>query len=96
MSGVDPLAIGMEVRLGRLGRENVETKGRRLLIEGRLRLRFVDPFSVIATCRGTEVTHSLAFDHGEWFCSCPARGRCSHLAALQLVCERPSQGDAAA
>jgi uncharacterized Zn finger protein len=87
-TGIDPLAIGLELRLGRVSRENVETKGRRYLVEGRLRIRRVEPSCIVASCRGTEETHRVAFEHGEWFCTCPARGRCSHLVALQLVVTR--------
>ena len=82
---IDPLAVGMEVRIGRLGRENIESKGRRYLIEGRLSVRRLEPNRIVAACRGTEETHRLGYEHGDWFCTCPARGRCSHLVALQLV-----------
>jgi hypothetical protein len=35
-AGIEPPSIGYELRLARTGREYVETKGRRYLIEGRL------------------------------------------------------------
>ncbi len=66
-------------------RESVEQKGRRYLAEARLVVRHVAGSTVRATCRGTGATHELGFAHDRWHCSCSARSRCSHLAALQLV-----------
>lgn len=88
--GIDPLAIGTEVRLSRIGRENIETKGRRYLIEGRLHVRYCAPDRIQAFCRGTEETHRLGWEPRYGYgCSCAAKGRCSHLVALQLVTQRP-------
>lgn len=81
-------------------RENAEAKGRRLLQEGRLHLRRVDPddgsddprFPIVATCRGDSGDrYTLGWDQDllEWRCTCEARGRCSHLVALQLVTVKP-------
>lgn len=84
-SGIAPAEVGMELRLARLYRENVETKARRYLIEGRLQVTHVNPHAIKATCRGTEQIHQLGYRDGSWSCSCPAKGRCSHIAALQLV-----------
>lgn len=74
-------------------RENVETKGRRYLTEGRLTITQVSPSVgyIAATCRGSAADYSLGFDPGrrEWRCTCEARGRCAHLVALQLVTKRP-------
>lgn len=87
--GIDPLAIGVDVRLARVGRENVETKGRRYLIEGRLRIVSLGPGRIQAFCTGTEETHRLGWEPSYgWGCSCAAKGRCSHLVALQLVTQR--------
>lgn len=69
-------------------RENAHDKGRRLLVEGRVTIRH-------ATREGG-VTAIVRGDSGElyrttwtwvdgWACTCPARTRCSHLTALQLV-----------
>jgi len=72
-------------------RENVEEKGRRLLTEGRLIVERVDAKAtnlVVATCRGDSgEVYQLGYDPraNEWRCTCEARGRCSHLVALQLV-----------
>ncbi len=91
-TGIAPETIGFEVRLGRVGRENRETKARRILVEGRLAVGLYDSMRVEATCRGTEEVHRLGFVSGSWWCSCPARGRCSHITALQLVAPRPLGG----
>jgi uncharacterized Zn finger protein len=67
------------------GREGAEAKGRRYLVEGRLRLRRVEGLLVEADCRGGGALYELGHDVGGWWCGCPARGRCAHLVALQLV-----------
>ena len=68
-------------------RENAAAKGRRLLTEGRLRVLAVDAKSTSAECRGDSgMSYVLGRDtSGRWECSCEAKGRCSHLVALQLV-----------
>lgn len=66
-------------------RESAEVKGRRYLIEGRLVIKHVSEDAIRARCRGGGAVYELGLDRGEWFCSCPALGRCSHLVALQLV-----------
>ena len=64
-------------------------KGRRLLAEGRLRVRDVDEHAgtAAAECRGDSgAVYVVGRDEvGKWSCSCEARGRCSHIIALQLV-----------
>jgi len=75
--------------------ENAQDKGRRLLTEGRLIIERVDSTGYVqATCRGDsgEVYH-LGFDPGraQWRCTCPARSRCAHLVALQLVTVRQTE-----
>lgn len=67
-----------------MAREDVEAKGRRYLAEGRLVVTLAGGAMIEARCRGTGAVHRLGFDMG-WWCTCPARGRCSHLVALQLV-----------
>lgn len=69
-------------------RENVDDKGRRLLVEGRLVVERVQGELIVATCRGDSgEVYRLGFDpvRAEWRCTCPAKTRCSHLVALQLV-----------
>lgn len=92
LTGIDPRAIGTEVRLASVGRENAETRGRRYLVEGRLQVLHVSTARVIARCRGTGVTHDVGFLNDRWFCSCPARSRCSHLVALQHVVNLTTMG----
>ncbi len=67
--------------------ENAVEKGRRYLTEGRLVVRLVDEGAgvVEADCRGGGAVYRLGHRDGRWVCSCAARGRCSHLVALQLV-----------
>jgi hypothetical protein len=69
-------------------RENATAKANRILAEGRLVVRELDEYggTVTADCRGDAAVHSLGRDEaGRWFCSCKARGRCSHLLALGSV-----------
>jgi hypothetical protein len=72
-------------------REAVDVKARRYLVEARLVVRYVDDEEVRATCRGGGDVYALGFalSHGGWWCGCPARSRCAHVAALQLVTVRP-------
>jgi len=72
-----------------MSRENAQAKGRRLLTEGRLRvLRIERSGLIVAECRGDSgEVYTLGFEPmwGQWRCSCPAKGVCSHLQALMLV-----------
>jgi uncharacterized Zn finger protein len=74
-------------------RESAANKGRRYLVEGRLHVEHVHEGLIVASCRGDSgATYALGYDpeRREWRCTCPARQRCSHLVALQLVTERPA------
>lgn len=72
-------------------RENVETKGRRYLTEGRLTVEVVVADAIRARCRGAGAVYDLAHAAGAgWSCSCPARGWCAHLVALSLVVTAPT------
>jgi hypothetical protein len=67
-------------------RENAAAKARRYLSEGRLIVERVDRHGVVATCRGDGALHRCRWEPSTgWWCSCPARGRCSHLLALGAV-----------
>ena len=70
-----------------MSRENAAEKAKRILSEGRLIVRELDEHggTVAADCRGDAAVHSLGRDSRGWFCSCKARGRCSHLLALGSV-----------
>lgn len=73
---------------GRLGtRENAAEKARRYLAEGRLLVLKVDERAgvVAAECRGDGMTYACGYAQNDWYCTCEARGRCSHLLALGLV-----------
>ncbi len=70
------------------GRENAATKGRRLLVEGRVRLLHVDEDAghVTAEVRGDSgCVYTVSYDAGGWSCDCPTLGVCSHIRACQLV-----------
>lgn len=89
---MDPRADAGAYRLvdlvRRAGRENRETKARCLLIEGRVGIRRVDARGVLADVRAAIASlRRVIYDaHSElWSCPCPARTRCSHVAAIQLV-----------
>jgi hypothetical protein len=62
-------------------------KARRYVSEGRLIVRQLDEEggTAGADCRGDGQIHSLGYDDRGWWCSCAAKGRCSHLLALGLV-----------
>jgi hypothetical protein len=62
--GIDPLAIATEVRLHNWARENLRTKARRYLIEGRLTVRRVTDSEIDAFAHGTETTHHVGYRRG--------------------------------
>jgi hypothetical protein len=75
--------------------ENAAAKARRLLSEGRLRVvKCGDPSKpglIVASCRGDSgEIYNLGFDpdRKQWRCQCAAKGKCSHVQALQLVAVR--------
>jgi uncharacterized Zn finger protein len=72
-------------------RESAQTKGRRYLIEGRLRLLLVHGARIYAEVRGNGETYHCGHVKGRWWCECPARGTCAHLVSLQLVVDRPDR-----
>ena len=76
-AGLDLRELGYELRLHRSSRENIESKGRRYLIEGRLTVRHVTAHEVRATCRGTEQTWQLGYSDGRTWLRVPsARSLC--------------------
>jgi hypothetical protein len=68
-----------------VSRESADVKARRYLAEARLTVTRVVPGEVDAIYRGDGEMYELGYRRGEWFCPCPARGRCCHLLALGLV-----------
>jgi uncharacterized Zn finger protein len=71
-------------------REDFRSKAERYLVAGRLEVRRVDARRIEATCRGDSGEHyELGYERDDWYCACPARGRCCHMQALMLVTIRP-------
>jgi uncharacterized Zn finger protein len=71
-------------------REDGQAKGTRYVLEGRVQIYRVDDHVVRATVRGQGEIGRLGFDEGDgWWCNCPARSRCAHHVALQLVVVAP-------
>lgn len=68
-------------------RETAFERARRLVSEGRLRLTSVHGGHVTATCRGDSASlYRVRHVPGAgWACNCPARSRCGHIIACQLV-----------
>lgn len=70
-------------------REGLAAKARRYLLAGALTVIRLDGDIVDAVIEGDTGTYELGHDPGRgWHCSCPARGRCSHTAALKFVTVR--------
>jgi uncharacterized Zn finger protein len=72
--------------------ENAASRGRRYLVEGRLHVRRADEHRILARCRGdSEAVYAVGYERERegWFCTCPAKRRCSHMVALQLVALEP-------
>lgn len=93
VAGVSPSAVGYEVRLGRVGRENAITKSLRLLVDGRVAISYVGPNGVKAGVRGDSGhIRNVVFDRrsDQWSCGCSARGRCSHIMAVLTVVVLPA------
>lgn len=70
-------------------RETTGGKARRYLATGRLTVTRVDGDVADAVIEADTGTYQLGRDPARgWHCTCPARGRCSHVAALRLVTVR--------
>ena len=76
--GVAPAALGLEVLVGRTGRENVATKAIRYLTQGRVMVKSVTPEGVLAHVRGGGEVYVTSWLDGRWSCSCPAKTECCH------------------
>ena len=75
-------------------REPPAVKARRYLGEARLTVTAVKDDLVIATCRGQGEQYDLGHHPARgWWCTCPARGTCTHLTALQTVTVRRPASD---
>lgn len=86
MNGLSPSDVGLELRIGRVGRENAATKAKRLLVESRVIIRKVDERGVFASVRGDSgLIRTVTYSLSTWSCNCEARGRCSHIQAVAAV-----------
>jgi hypothetical protein len=89
----NPYDPNREPRSGRCPVNGQTRRGRRYLTEGRLTVERAGDGAIVASCRGDSGDmYRLGYDPGrrEWRCTCPAKTRCSHLVALQLVTKRPA------
>lgn len=68
-----------------MARESIHVKACRYLAEGRVVVGLVDRGRVVACVRGSGAIYEVHHDRDLWWCTCPARGRCAHLLAVQLV-----------
>ncbi|MEX0990076.1 MAG: hypothetical protein WD206_07250 [Actinomycetota bacterium] len=76
-------------------REGVPQKADRYLLGGRVNILYADEREIIADVRSDQgVIWRCAWAEGNWWCACPARGRCCHLAAVQRVVVRPTEREA--
>lgn len=66
-------------------RESVDAKAQRYLTEGRVRILHVNDGGAHALVRGAGHLYTVDARPGTWRCTCPARRRCAHIAALELV-----------
>ncbi len=66
-------------------RENAAEKAKRYLCEGRVIITSVAGEHIRATCRGDGELHHVEIHGDDRRCTCLARGRCSHIAAVGLV-----------
>jgi uncharacterized Zn finger protein len=66
-------------------RELVAEKARRYLGEGRVIVTDAGPGHVTASVRGDGAMWWVAYDAGEWACTCPNRTTCVHRRAVRLI-----------
>jgi hypothetical protein len=68
-------------------REDAQTKARRYLAEGRVRIRLLNEQSADADAevRGSGAVYAVEHDDKGWSCDCAARTECAHIAALKCV-----------
>jgi hypothetical protein len=66
-------------------RETADVKARNLLANGLVTIHSAGPWFVAATVHGSSGLYITGYEHGGWHCTCPCRGRCSHIIAVQLT-----------
>jgi hypothetical protein len=65
-------------------------EGIKLIVSGRIFLRIVNAYEVVAAVRGDSgELYEAGFVRSRWRCSCPSVGPCSHLMAVQRVSLTP-------
>lgn len=70
-----------------------EGRARRLLVDGNVDVRSVQPGRIAAVVQGIYEPHEVAFTDGTWSCSCPATGwRCIHVRSVWRVCQSSAVG----
>ena len=74
-----------------MSREDVAAKARRLVAAGRVHIHRDGETSVVARVDGDTGSHRVVWDRSGVTCWCPARGPCSHIAALRLVSNGPTR-----
>jgi uncharacterized Zn finger protein len=74
-------------------REDAQTKARRLLAEGRVTLRHLEPDRIGASVRGDSAcVYRVGWEPSGWHCDCAAVSiRCSHVRAVMLVVLEPTR-----
>jgi hypothetical protein len=78
------------------GGETTAAKACRYLLAGALTVTRVAGDVVDAVIEADTGTYQLGRDPARWHCTCPARGRCSHVLALRMVTvRRPGRSEAA-
>jgi uncharacterized Zn finger protein len=71
-------------------RETAAMKARRLLVEGRVTVRFSVGSLIEADVRGDSgQVYRVIHSPGKWSCPCAARGRCSHVDAVMAIAAVP-------
>jgi hypothetical protein len=69
-------------------RENAESKARRYLCEGRVRVIACDEAAgtIVAEVRGNGAVYAAGHGPKGWACECEAKSKnCAHILALKLV-----------
>jgi hypothetical protein len=69
-------------------RENAESKARRYLTEGRVRIVACDEAAgtIVAEVRGSGTVYAAGHGPKGWSCDCPAKSKnCAHVLALRLI-----------
>lgn len=66
--------------------EAVIAKAKRLLASGSVTVVGRVGDEIVATVLGDAGRYEVTRRRGGWSCTCPNRGRCSHMTAVLLVC----------